>query len=81
VADRILGADKANRFTHRPADDIEPELEKAKKEFGEYLEQSEDVLTGAMFPEPAIKFFKYRQAQKYGIDSSLVDKKDQVYPV
>ncbi|MDR1778150.1 MAG: oxaloacetate decarboxylase subunit alpha [Clostridiales Family XIII bacterium] len=81
VADKILGADKANRITHRPADDIGPELDKAQKEFAEYIEQPEDVLTGAMFPEPAIKFFKYRQAQKYGVDSTLLDKEQAVYPV
>jgi oxaloacetate decarboxylase alpha subunit len=81
VAETILGAEKANRITHRPADDIEPELEKSKKEFAEYIEQPEDVLTGAMFPGPAVEFFKYRQAQKYKIDSNLLDEEDQVYPV
>jgi oxaloacetate decarboxylase alpha subunit len=81
VAEKILGAEKDNRITHRPADDIEPELEKSKKQFAEYIEQPEDVLTGAMFPGPAVEFFKYRQAQKYKIDANLLDEEDQVYPV
>jgi oxaloacetate decarboxylase alpha subunit len=81
VAERILGADKEKRITHRPADDIPPEMEKSTKEFAEYVEQPEDVLTGAMFPGPAVEFFKYRQAEKYKIDSGLLNEEDQVYPV
>ncbi|MDR1495447.1 MAG: oxaloacetate decarboxylase subunit alpha [Clostridiales Family XIII bacterium] len=80
-AEKILGEEAKNRITHRPADDIEPELEKAKREFAEYIEQPEDILTGAMFPGPAVEFFKYRQAQKYGQDASLLDTRDEVYPV
>jgi oxaloacetate decarboxylase alpha subunit len=80
-AEKILGEEAKSRITHRPADDIEPELEKARKEFAEYIEQPEDILTGAMFPGPAVEFFKYRQAQKYGQDSSLLDERDEVYPV
>jgi oxaloacetate decarboxylase alpha subunit len=55
---------KAARVTVRPADLLEPELEKTRQEFAEYIEQEEDVLTGAMFPEPAKKFFEYRKAQR-----------------
>jgi oxaloacetate decarboxylase alpha subunit len=80
-AQKILGEEASKRITHRPADSLAPELENAKKEFAEYIEQPEDVLTGAMFPGPAVEFFKYRQAQKYGIDSTLLNEKDQVYPV
>jgi oxaloacetate decarboxylase alpha subunit len=80
-AEKILGDEAKNRITHRPADDIPPDLEKAKKEFAEYIEQPEDILTGAMFPGPAVEFFKYRQAQEYGIDSTLLDSEDRVHPV
>jgi oxaloacetate decarboxylase alpha subunit len=80
-AEKILGEEAKNRITHRPADDLEPELDNAKKEFAEYIEQPEDILTGAMFPGPAVEFFKYRQAQKYGQDASLLDTQDEVYPV
>ena len=80
-AEQILGEEAKDRITHRPADDLEPELENAKKEFAEYIEQPEDILTGAMFPGPAVEFFKYRQAQKYGVDSTLLDEEDKVYPV
>ena len=80
-AEKILGDEAKDRITHRPADDIAPELDKAKKEFAEYIEQPEDILTGAMFPGPAVEFFKYRRAQKYGIDSTLLDEENQVLPV
>ncbi|MDR1573540.1 MAG: oxaloacetate decarboxylase subunit alpha [Clostridiales Family XIII bacterium] len=54
----------AERVTVRPADLIEPELEKTRRDFAEYIEKDEDVLTGAMFPEPAKKFFEQRKAQR-----------------
>ncbi|GHU50361.1 putative oxaloacetate decarboxylase alpha chain [Clostridia bacterium] len=55
---------KGERITCRPADLLEPELAKAREEFGDYIEQDEDVLTGAMFPEPAREFFRYRKEQR-----------------
>jgi len=80
-AKKILGDEAKKRITHRPADDIEPELGKAKEEFAEFIEQPEDILTGAMFPGPAVEFFKWRRAQKYGLDGTLLDEENQVYPV
>ena len=80
-ARQILGDEADQRISHRPADDLKPDLENAKKEFAEYIEQPEDILTGAMFPGPAVEFFKYRQAQKYGIDSTLFDEENKVLPV
>jgi oxaloacetate decarboxylase alpha subunit len=79
VIKRIIGDEE--RVTVRPADLLEPELENTKKQFAEYIEQDEDVLTGAMFPEPAKKFFQYRNARKYKIDSGLLNDEDKVYPV
>jgi oxaloacetate decarboxylase alpha subunit len=80
-AQKILGAEAKDRITCRPADLIESELEKAKVEFAEYIEQPEDILTGAMFPGPAVEFFKYRQAKKYQFDPNLVDRENDAYPV
>jgi oxaloacetate decarboxylase alpha subunit len=81
IAEKILGEEKDKRIKHRPADILEPELAGATKEFAQYEEQEEDVLTGAMFPGPAVEFFKKRDARKYGIDSELLNEEDQVYPV
>jgi oxaloacetate decarboxylase alpha subunit len=80
-AEKILGDEAKDRITCRPADLLEPELDKAKQEFAEYIEQPEDILTGAMFPGPAVEFFKYRQAKLYGQDKDLLDTEHDVYPV
>jgi oxaloacetate decarboxylase alpha subunit len=68
-------------ITHRPADDIAPELDKYREEIREYYEQEEDVLSYALFPQVATKFFQYRQAQKHNIDSTLLNKEDLTHPV
>jgi len=61
---------------------LEPALDKYRKEISYYMEQEEDVLTYALFPQIALKFFQERQAKKYKIDSNLVQKdKFDVYPV
>jgi oxaloacetate decarboxylase alpha subunit len=65
----------------RPADLIEPEFEKMKKDIAQYVEQDEDVLTYALFPQPSIEFFKYRNAKRYQIDASLLNEEDMTYPV
>lgn len=69
------------RITCRPADLIEPELEKIKNEMKQYLDQDEDILSYALFPQVAEKFFQFRQAQKYKIDSNMVDYENRVHPV
>ncbi|MBN2852319.1 MAG: oxaloacetate decarboxylase subunit alpha [Clostridia bacterium] len=80
IIDKILGPG-ASTITHRPADDIAPELESIKKEAAEFIEQDEDVLTYAMFPKVATKYFEYRRAQKYKIDQDMVNMEDKVHPV
>ena len=47
-------------ITCRPADLIEPELEKYKKELGDRAHQEEDVLSYALLPQVAMKFFDVR---------------------
>ena len=44
----------------RPADLLEPGWDKAKQVVRRYSEQDEDVLTYALFPQVALKFFRYR---------------------
>jgi len=76
---KILGDEE--RITCRPADLIEPELEKIKAKMAQYLEQDEDILSYAMFPQVAEKFFKYREAQKYRIDPDMVDYEEKTHPI
>ncbi len=65
----------------RPADLLEPELDKLRAEIAEYMEQEEDVLSYAQFPQIAKKFFEERRNKKYGIDGAHLDMKEKVHPV
>ena len=66
----------------RPADLIPPELEKQREALPEkYNEQPEDVLTLAMFPQVAPKFFEKRSNRKYGIAAEHSDREKKVHPV
>ncbi len=64
----------------RPADLLEPELEKLRAEIPQWIEQEEDVLTYAQFPEVAPKFFKARRDKKIGINPEA-DMKNKIHPV
>ena len=76
---KILGDEQP--ITGRPADLLEPELEQTRKDVAEYLEQEEDVLTWAMFPQVAEKFFKARRARKHKIDTSVGSIENGIQPV
>ncbi len=69
------------RITCRPADLLTPELDKYRAEIAEYIEQEEDVLSYALFPQVALKFFQKRKAKKYGVDVTHQDKDNPVHPV
>lgn len=79
VQAKILNGEQP--ITCRPADLLSPELDSYKNEIKEYIEQEEDVLSYALFPQVATAFFKTRQAAKYGVDGALADKKNAVHPV
>lgn len=68
-------------ITCRPADLIEPQLAGLEKEMKQYKQQDEDVLSYALFPQVAMEFFKYREAQQNKADSSVADKENIAYPV
>ena len=68
---KIIGDEKP--ITYRPADALKPELEQLRSEIAPYLEQDEDVLSYALFPEVSKKFFEYRKAKKYGLDAEHGD--------
>ncbi|MEI3416050.1 MAG: hypothetical protein V8Q43_00495 [Christensenellaceae bacterium] len=48
----------AEVITHRPADDIAPELEHYREELKDVIEQEEDILSYAMFPQVAPKYLR-----------------------
>ncbi|MDD4047311.1 MAG: oxaloacetate decarboxylase subunit alpha [Clostridia bacterium] len=66
---QIIGDEEP--ITGRPADNIKPQLEQARKEIGMYLQKEEDVLSYIIFPQVAKKFLEERYAAKCGVDFNL----------
>ena len=56
------------------------ELDKIEAEMKEWKQQDEDVLTYALFPQVALDFFKYRQAQQEKVDMTQADTANGAYP-
>ncbi len=79
IRKQILGDEPI--ITHRPADDLQPELEKQRREIAQYIQQDEDVLTYASFPQVALKFFQNRQAAQLKADPTSFDKATGTMPV
>ena len=79
VRKKCIGDTKV--ITHRYADDIPPELDKLREEMREWYQCEEDVLSYAMFPKVAPKFFEYRAAQQLKVDSTMLNKADKTMPV
>ena len=76
---KIIGDEEP--ITCRPADRLEPELDKMRDEMKEWYEQEEDVLTYAQFGQVAVKFFEKRRNDKYHIDGDHLHMEEQVHPV
>ena len=71
-------------ITCRPADLIPPELPELPEleaKVSRYKQQTEDVLTYALFPNVAEEFFQYREAQQTKIDPKKADLQNKAYPV
>ena len=54
----------AEVITCRPADLLKPELDSYREEIKDHIRQEEDVLSYALFPQVAMKFFEAREAAK-----------------
>ena len=63
VSDKVRKkvAPDGNPITHRPADDILPELEKSRAEAGALVKSDEDLLSYVMFPQVAREFLEQRE--------------------
>lgn len=59
VKEKIIGDEAV--IDRRPADLIPPGWEKARKEMTSISSVEEDILTYALFPQVALKYFEYRQ--------------------
>ena len=80
VKKKVLG-DDAEVITCRPADLLPDELDTLRKECAQYIQQDEDVLSYALFPQVATDFFKYREAQQTKMDATVADTENGSYPV
>ena len=65
---KILGSDEP--ITHRPADDLAPELDTLREKVKPWAIQDEDVLSYALFEQVAVKFFESRRAKMYALDKN-----------
>ena len=82
VRKKVIGDRKV--ITCRPVEDPSygvKSLDDFRKEIGEYYTQEEDVLSYALFPQVATKFFQARQAKTIGLDNSVRDAKNNAMPV
>ena len=79
IVKKIIGNEEV--ITCRPADLLKPVIALEREKIKEYIEEDEDVLSYILFPNVAEDYFKFRQAQKYKIDSDLVDKEEKTHPV
>lgn len=79
IIDKVIPGEE--RITCRPADLLTNEMDKLESEMAEWKQQDEDVLSYALFPQVAIDFFKYRQAQQEKVDPAKADVKNGAYPV
>lgn len=78
VQKKVIGDKEV--ITCRPADLIPNELDKIEAEMKEWKQQDEDVLSYALFPQVAMDFFKYRQAQQEKVDMTQADTANGAYP-
>lgn len=59
IRKKVIGDDTV--ITVRPAELLEPVWEKAKQEAAGWANNEEDILTYALFPQVALKYFEYRK--------------------
>ena len=82
VRKKVIGDRKV--ITCRPVDDPHygaKHLDEFRKEIGQYYTQEEDVLSYALFPQVAEKFFIARQASQLKLDNSVRDEKNNAMPI
>lgn len=76
---KILGDEKP--IEGRPADYLEPELEKRRKEIGLLAETDEDLLIYAILGEIGKQYLKKKYDEKIGVDWTIVDNFEGGYPI
>jgi oxaloacetate decarboxylase alpha subunit len=72
---KIIGDEEV--IDTRPADLIKPIWEKCKREIAGITDREEDILTYALFPPVALKFFEYRK-EKSNEDIPQISSRDEI---
>ena len=66
ITNKIIGDEQV--ITVRPADLLEPRWEKSRQDMRGVSNQEEDILTYALFPQVALKFFEYQKIRAQDMD-------------
>ncbi len=79
VRKKCIGDTKV--ITHRYADDLPPEMDQLRKEVKDngWYTCEEDVLSYAMFPKVAPKFFEYRAANTLSVNTKNIEMCDMTF--
>ncbi len=78
VMKMVLGSEKP--IDVRPADLLEPALEKLKKEIGVLAQNDEDLLSYALFPQVAKKFLEEKYVARVKVDFDIADENVKEFP-
>ena len=70
IKKKIIGDEQP--MTGRPADLLEPALDKIPEDVKPYIETEEDKLTYVLFPQIALEFFKKRKAKREDTRSGIM---------
>jgi len=73
IRKRIIGDEEP--ITGRPADLLEPALDKIPEDVKPYIESEEDKITYALFPQIAVDFFKKRKAKREDVKTGILPEK------
>jgi pyruvate/oxaloacetate carboxyltransferase len=69
IRKKIIGDEQP--ISGRPADLLEPALNKIPEDVGPYLKTEEDKITYALFPQPAMEYFRIREQQKKEVKKGI----------
>jgi len=78
ITKKILGTEKP--IDVRPANLLEPLVEKSKKEIGDLAQSEEDLLSYILFPQIARTFLEKKYVSKIKVDFQIVDANSSEFP-
>jgi oxaloacetate decarboxylase alpha subunit len=75
IRKKIIGDEEV--ITGRPADLLEPGLEKGYAEVSQYIQKEEDLLSYILFPPVALKYLRERMTETYKVDFGMIEDIDE----